>query len=362
MLRPAIAAGSMAVLGALAGQAMAQGSDIPARFAGKNVCQYIAGIKASGPLDYHEQTGLFSEGLARGGLLDLDGDGVMERVAFNFNTGTMGGDAYSIWKADGTEVFLSGVEQDGGGYGAAFLSYGGRWYFVIFAAEGGAFVHGAFGFAKGTLDLEPICKFENDTVETMFTGRDSGGSDQEWCNGAAVSESKSGRLKPVETLDDAAISDLDSQMKAGRDEYGGPENFAGSEIYAPTIGPFAGLKLWKVNESSGAGRGCAGSFFRIVEGDGAAYKLSHSPLQTLLNQMQAESDDVGVFNCVTDVALFEANDRFFLDRSGGDEKPVTDQQLNHVFVEALDGQAKQICRGQFDVTPRVVWESAGLPK
>lgn len=361
-MRFTIASLSLALVGAMAGHAMAQGGAIPARFAAKTVCEFIAGVKASGPISYPKQTGLFSDGLAREGVLDLDGDGVMERVAFNSDTGTMGGDAYSVWKPDGTDVFLSGVDQEGGGFGAAFLSYDGRWYFVIFAAETGAFVRSAFTFAKGTLDLQPVCKFDNDTVETIFGGRDSGESDQEWCNGAAVSESKSGRLKPIVTLDDATVNELDSQMKSGRDEYGGPESYSGGEIYAPASGPFEGLKLWKVNSSSGAGRGCAGSFFRIVEGNGAGTKLSASPLQTLLNQMQSESDELGVYNCVADVALFEANGRFFLDRSGGDEKPMTDQQLNHAFIEAVDGHARQICLAQFEVTPRVTWKSPELSK
>lgn len=355
-----LASAALSVMGAHA-------ADLPPRFEAKTVCQYIAAVKALGPVSRSDVTLPSAAGvmaldeMVRGGVLDLDGDGVMEKIVPDYDTGTMGGDAYSIIKADGTEAFTAGMGMEDGGFGSAFLSFAGRWYFVTFAAETGAFVSGAFTFAEGSLETVTACRFGNDTVETMYGGADASQSDQEWCDGPARSEAIAGRLKPVAEIDEATEARLAEDLIASLGETS-LQGLSGREIYAPQGGPFAGLKLWKVSNSSGAGRGCAGSFFRLVEGEGVATTLSASPLQSLLNRMQSGEDEVGVFNCVADVALFEANGRFFLDRNSGDEPPVTDQQLNHAFIEGVDGAAKEICRASYEVTPKIVWEAPELSR
>lgn len=342
-------------------------AELPARFEAKTVCQYVVGVKALGPVSRSDPSlpsaaGMMAlDEMVRGGVMDLDGDGVMEKVVPDHDTGTMGGDAYSVVKADGGDSFIAGMDMENGGFGSAFLSFAGRWYFVTFAAETGAFVSGVFTFSTGSLELVPACAFANEVTETMFGGTDASQSDQEWCSGPAPTEAKAGRLTAIEEIDEATATRLADELIASLGDTA-LQGLSGREIYAPASGPFAGLKLWKVNNSSGAGRGCAGSFFRLVEGEGASLTLSASPLQSLLNRMQSGEDEVGVFNCLSDVALFEANGRFFLDRNSGDEPAVTDQQLNHAFIEGVDGAPREICRSSYDVTPRVTFESPELSK
>jgi len=349
----------------LAGSALGQQVDVPARMHARTVCDYIAATPAEASLA-GDRVGLFaSDGLVWQGVLDLDNDGAREIIVPNSVMGSMGGDGYDIVRADGGSVYVGREGAADGdtpdGFGGAFLNFSGRWFFVVFSWETGAFPVGALMFEAG---VKPVtaCRFSHDVEETMQLANMGPGADADWCRDRATAEARSNRLKPVLMLSEGEEATLADSLTAETQASGSAlQGFSGREIYQPTRGPLAGLLLWKVNNSSGAGRGCAGQFFRIVtRGEDGSYRLSDDTRQVLLNRMQAESDDLAVYNCVTDVDLFETDSRFFLERHAGDEPPVIDAQLVHSIVEGRGDSAAEICSASFRVTPKVTYVAPEL--
>lgn len=342
----------------LAGLAQGQAIESPERMAATNVCDYIAGVTAEASLD-GDRVGLFvSDGLVWKGVLDLDGDGTRETVTPSSAMGTMGGDGYDITRADGTTLYVgreSGTDSDmPDGFGGAFLNFAGRWFYVVFAWDSAAFPVGTIAFEKGVTPVT-ACRFTHTVEEKMGLANLARDEDASWCWGTAREDAKANRLKPAATLNPAEEAALAEALTAQAQAAGSSlQGFSGTEIYRPTIGPFAGLDIWKVNNSSGAGRGCAGQFLQIVSrsGDGD-YSLADDPRQRLLNQLVAESDELGVYNCHAEIDLVEVNERFFVERHAGSETPTIDPQLLHFLVEPRDGKPYQACASFYRVTPKV---------
>lgn len=357
--------GLMLAACASAGVAFGQSADVPERMRARTVCDYIAATPAEASLA-GDRVGLFaSDGLVWQGVLDLDNDGAAEIVQPSMSMGSMGGDGYDIVRADGEATYVgregASDSEMPDGFGGAFLNFSGRWFFVVFSWETGAFPVGALMFEAG---VKPVtaCRFGHVVEETMQLANIGSNADADWCRERAVAEARSGRLKPAVMLSEGEEAALAEALTAETQASGSAlQGFSGREIYRPTRGPLADLLLWKVNNSSGAGRGCAGQFFRIVtQGEDGAYRLSGDARQTLLNRMQAGSDELAVYNCVTDVDLFETGSRFFVERHAGDAPPTIDAQLVHSIVEARGEGAAEICSASFRVTPQVSYAAPEL--
>lgn len=339
---------------ALAGHGWAQTpDDFDPRFKAKNVCDYIAGVSGYGPFAF-QATGLAASGdLVKRGVIDLDGDGTPEYIMTPGNE--MSEDLSSTIRPDGTTTPLTeAIENYGTGTG--FLPFNGRWYLVNFKTSFGAYVLGAYGFEKGSLKPVAVCKFDNDTKETMSTGVNSGPDDGEWCANKALADAASNRLKPAVTLSAEQKAKLMAEANANdinRVESAG-------DLYKPTVGPFAGVYLWKAKLAPYLA--CTGSAFLIVEVDGVnGYKLAYSDKQKQLDALQG-SEEFYNSTCTPDVDLFEANGRFFVERHWGGGKQTDDHELLHSLQELKDGQPQEICAAYFEVTPKVTWMSPDQPK
>lgn len=352
---------------ALTGVAFGQVAAIPDRMRASTVCDYIAGVTADASLD-GDRVGLFvTDGLVWQGVLDLDGDGTGEIVVPSQSMGSMGGDGYDIVAADGTQTY---VGREGAtdadmpdGFGGAFMNFAGRWFYIVFAWDSGAFPVGALAFEKG-LKPATACRFDHTIEERMGLANLAPQSFAEWCWGTALADAKAGRLKPFANLDDAQEDVLVQALIQQTQSAGSSlQGFSGKELYRPAAAPFAGLVLWKVGNSSGAGRGCGGRFFVIVESDGAGgYRIGNDKRQRLLNRMQADSNDFDVYNCSADVDLFEADGRLFIERHAGEKKAVIDTQLLHAIVASDGDAARQVCASSFRVTPSVTYIAPGLAR
>lgn len=360
---------------AFLGAALAAGcgvavADTAARLQAKNVCQMVAGIVTHVPMEGSGdepigRMGMFqTDGLIRQGSIDLDGDGNFEAIV-NGDMGHHGGDLFNFSDAKGEEILEGGIVATGGdpsGLGAGFTSFKGRWYEVVFASEYGAFPRGVFAFEKGTLKRRLMCRFESDVAETMKPAKGVEGGDTVWCEGGAASDAKANRMKPVLTLNEAQAKDLAGQTEEIIGAYAGNSSYSGNEVFKPTAGPFAGKLLWRVTLKSDAGRGCTASAFYLIEANGASYRLLGADAQAPLASLQSDAGYDDAFYCGTEVQLFEKDGRMFVDRTSGDEKPATDEQLNHSIVEAVDGKPREVCSAEYDVTPRVTFTSPELPQ
>ncbi|BCW88819.1 hypothetical protein sos41_19620 [Alphaproteobacteria bacterium SO-S41] len=345
---------AMALAAALASHASAQDINMfDPRFEAKNVCDYIAGVTGSGPFTY-STTGLAAGGEAvTRGAIDLDGDGTDEFIMTPGNE--MSEELSFAIKPDGTQTPLTEAIE-GYGTGTRFLPFHGRWYLVNSSTSYGAYVLAAYSFAKGSLKPEPTCKFDNETKETMAQGVDGGAEDGEWCAATALSDAAAYRLKPAATLSAAQKAALMAQVNA--DGLERPES--AGDIYKPTIGPFAGLLLWKAKIAPYLA--CTGSTFTIIADDGAGgYKLAPGDKQKELDLLQGNE---GFYNtsCTPDVEIFETKGRFFVERYWGGGKQTDDHQLIHSIQELKDGKTQEICAAYFEVTPKVTWMSPDQPK
>ena len=354
LMKSGLGVSALALGVALAGHGWAQTpEDFDPRFNAKNVCDYIAGVSGYGPFAF-QPTGLAASGeLVKRGVIDLDGDGTPEYIMTPGNE--MSEDLSSTIKPDGaTTPLTEAIENYGTGTG--FLPFNGRWYLVNFKTSFGAYVLGAYGFEKGSLKPVAVCKFDNDTKETMSTGVNAGPDDGDWCANKALADAAANRLKPAVTLSDAQKAALMAQVNLD----GATRLESAGDLYKPTTGAFAGLLLWKAKIAPFLA--CTGSAFTIVEDDGAGgYKLAPGGKQKELDALQG-SEEFYNNSCTPEVDLFEANGRFFVERHWGGDKQTDDHQLLHSLQELKDGQPQEICAAYYEVTPKVTWMSPDLSK
>ena len=248
---------SLAALAALLLGGTAAADEIYERFETRDVCDFLAAysFEYPPPSDFElGRVGLWQrDGYIRQGIIDLDGDGTMETVT-NGDMGRHGGDLFNIRRGDG-EPLLEGANMGGadepGGFGAGLMTFDGRWYMVVFARQTTALVTGAYSFERGSLHRQLACRFENDVVETMaLPGPDaiSGGTCPEMADSV-----KAGRLKPSGQLTEAQLEALRVALEEAIGPYAEAQPYQGTDLYTPTLGPFAGLTLWKAALLSSAG-------------------------------------------------------------------------------------------------------------
>lgn len=254
--------------GALGANEKTAPTRLPSRDEARAVCDFVA---ARGPA--------IERVLVRDGVLDANNDGVPDAVTVGMNEGTMHGDVLQF-RQRGAAKGSPAVDVNPQGFqpgdylpfGARWLAHGGRVYTLYFDTE--TLRHASYlGYIDASNTERLVCDFAVTERETL---RPAGGRDAEGvCR--AVAQKKASSAALIET------EDADPKMDTGRRDTraAGRATVDFANTGAPTL-------LALLAYESGAGRGCAFSYFDTVTGDRIA--SSGDAHATLMKLQDVELD------------------------------------------------------------------------